>query len=64
MKTFETHAFMMIIHDDLITIGGGKGRISFYDMAAGQYIPVENKSFLTSGEGWFVILTNLGLYKS
>ena len=43
----------LIINDDLITIGGGKGRISFYDITARQYLPIQEKEYHVSGDGWF-----------
>eukprot|EP00835_Amoeboradix_gromovi_P005985 NODE_630_length_5791_cov_0.338370.p2 type:complete len:338 gc:universal NODE_630_length_5791_cov_0.338370:1621-608(-) len=51
----------LILHNDLLTIGGGKGRISFYDFTARDYLPIADKSFHVSGEGWFVFTSNLGL---
>ena len=43
----------LIIHEDILTVGGGKGRISFYDFTARQYLEIQDKKYHTSGNGWF-----------
>jgi WD repeat-containing protein 40A len=47
----------MSIHNSLLSIGGGLGRISFYDLRAQRYIDWEapdgpSEQFLQSGRGW------------
>jgi WD repeat-containing protein 40A len=48
----------MVINENLITIGGGYGRISFYDLRAADYVSWQNaqgnehKYTLQSGNGW------------
>lgn len=46
------------IHANLVTVGGGLGRISFYDLRAQRYLHweksdlVKDQAFLRSGKGW------------
>ena len=49
----------MCIYNNLLTIGGGYGRISFYDLRKANYITWENQnseypyqSYLKTGKGW------------
>ena len=48
----------MCINSNMLTIGGGFGRISFYDLRKADYISWQNhstqgqKTFLTTGDGW------------
>eukprot|EP00834_Sanchytrium_tribonematis_P002199 NODE_63_length_26141_cov_1.022656.p10 type:complete len:335 gc:universal NODE_63_length_26141_cov_1.022656:6341-7345(+) len=49
------------LHNETITIGGGKGRISFFDITASKYLPVKDKPYHVSGDGWFVLFFHIGL---
>ncbi|PRP83837.1 hypothetical protein PROFUN_08952 [Planoprotostelium fungivorum] len=44
----------LVFVDNVLSIGGGKGYLSFYDIRAGRFMPVddEGKEYFTSGRGW------------